>query len=276
MMPPPPPPLPYVCLEWDFTPSNLFEGEVTGQGSGYAVCADAGKAVAYLMSESLPDYSAHQAAAEEHIGNLIRGAQVVAHEACTLAGPRVTVFRTDGSRGIVLQVQPGVIRIRGYAVDLSYTRADGTVVDTRKERVDRKRALAEGFATFRGRDPVLDRMARSYRAAIETPTDELLHLYEIRDAAQTRFHGKERAMSALSIDPAEWSWFGMFCNVHPIRQGRHRGKFVEAELRDATDAELSRARQFAVLLISNYLATLAREAPQVDAGHTGTEPRVGP
>ena len=93
------------------------------------------------------------------------------------------------------------------------------------------------------------------------PDDELVHLYEIRDALSTKFGSEKAARNALKISYDNWSRFGQLCNDEPLRQGRHRGKKYEA--RDATNAELSEARRIAQAMIEGYLRYL-------DSGQTST------
>jgi hypothetical protein len=96
-------------------------------------------------------------------------------------------------------------------------------------------------------------LLRSYEDSVRDSNNELLYLYEIRDAFSLKFGGEIAAISALkTISRSEWSWFGNLCNNEPLRQGRHRGKRY-SELRDATDDELSKARRFAQAMIEAYL-----------------------
>ena len=85
---------------------------------------------------------------------------------------------------------------------------------------------------------------RDYRAAIDEPEIELVRLYEIRDALAKHFGGEHEARKALNLSAGEWSRLGYLANEAPLNQGRHRGKQA-GELRDATDAELTEARNIA-------------------------------
>jgi hypothetical protein len=66
--------------------------------------------------------------------------------------------------------------------DIRHTDALGNVVhDSRLERIERRRSLAKLAARAAG-DPVVDSILRGYSAAVNDPGNELVHLYEIRDA----------------------------------------------------------------------------------------------
>lgn len=95
-------------------------------------------------------------------------------------------------------------------------------------------------------------MLRSYDAGVRDPNNELVHLYEIRDALSVKFGGESSARAALAITASQWSRLGQLCNNEPSRQGRHRGKTGEA-LRDASEGELVETRGIARAMIEAYL-----------------------
>jgi hypothetical protein len=95
----------------------------------------------------------------------------------------------------------------------------------------------------------------SYSAGVRDPVNELVHLYEIRDALSVKFGGEIRVRSALAITASQWSRFEQLSNSEPLRQGRHRGKTGET-LRDASESELIEARCIARAMIEAYLQYL--------------------
>jgi pimeloyl-ACP methyl ester carboxylesterase len=92
----------------------------------------------------------------------------------------------------------------------------------------------------------------SFNALGKDPDNELVHLYEIRDALTERLPD---ARTKLGITRSEWSRFGQLANDEPLRQGRHRGTNV-GNLRDATEGELQEARRIARKMIEAYLGLL--------------------
>jgi len=104
-------------------------------------------------------------------------------------------------------------------------------------------------------DDVLKSLLNSYNAAVREPNDELVHLYEIRDALVLKFGNQNTTKSALGISKEDWSCFGDVTNKASIQQGRHRGRSGGA-LRDATDDELFKARRIAGTMIEAYLRYL--------------------
>ena len=100
-------------------------------------------------------------------------------------------------------------------------------------------------------------MLRSYEAAVRDPDDELIHLFEIRDALAAKLGRKarEKARAKLGITRAAWQRLGSLANDAPINQGRHRGEHA-GKLRDATRDELEEARQIARGMLQAYLRSL--------------------
>jgi hypothetical protein len=82
----------------------------------------------------------------------------------------------------------------------------------------------------------------SYSAAVNDPANELVHLYEIRDALKKHFGGESEAQKQLSITASEWKRLGHLANG-PLQQGRHRGSFTQK--RPAARHELDEARAIA-------------------------------
>jgi hypothetical protein len=84
----------------------------------------------------------------------------------------------------------------------------------------------------------------SYKAAVDDPANELVHLYEIRDALAGHYGGDAAARAKLGISEKEWKRLGILANDAPLKEGRHRGRHSK-KLRHATAAELDEARKIA-------------------------------
>ena len=151
----------------------------------------------------------------------------------------------------------------GGTADIRYTSADGrTIVDTKAARIAEKREFAEQVERLRPRSPVLAGMLASFGAAARDPQNELVHLYEVREALATELQGSHVAMRILEIPRDNWSRLGELCNEEPLRQGRHRGKMGVA-LRDATHEELEEARSLARSMLRSYVQRLQAQSGPV-------------
>jgi hypothetical protein len=98
-------------------------------------------------------------------------------------------------------------------------------------------------------------MLKSYQMAVKEPRNELVHLYEIRDALFTQFKKKKNAIKQLCITEKDWDIIGDLANARPLEQGRHRGKSV-GNLRPADKNELETSRKAASYLVEKYLSHL--------------------
>lgn len=253
---------PALELTWVFTPTNLFEAPFTSTQAGYEVSFQVGSVVATIQREALEADPTLRAKVELHVANVFLGVQVQSHTAFELSKPGIAHLNADGSKGFVIECEPGRIELQGGRVDLRYTREDGTIVDTREERIRRKRTFGQRAATLAPNDETLSRMLRSYGAAVRDSTDELIHLYEIRDLLAARFRNKATAVSRLHITDGIWSRLGQLCNDLPLKEGRHRGKAID-QLRSATEDELTEARELAATLIEAYMRYIDESGPAI-------------
>ena len=120
--------------------------------------------------------------------------------------------------------------------------AAGNVLhDTKAERIAEHTAMLDAVAPKIPLSSTLRGLLMSYSRAVSDPSNELVHLYEIRDVLATHYGGEQNACAALQLSRSEWRRVGVLANVEPIEQGRHRGEHVVGR-RDATDAELEEAR----------------------------------
>jgi hypothetical protein len=257
---------PALELVWTFTPENYFEEVFNVSLSGCEIAVQSGKVTATIDRAALDLKRTLRVEVEAYVSNMFLGVQLQSHVAHTLSGPAVTNIGADGSRGYVIECKVGEFKIRGHQVDLRYTRADGSVCDTKLERLQQKRFFAQLSAKIAPTDEILARALHSYGAAVRDQEDELVHLYEIRDALAKRFGGEHKAKRQLGIPQTQWSRFGQLCNELPLSQGRHRGK-SEGALRPASEEELVEARSFITCLIKAYLDHV--ETPGVDLGLGG-------
>jgi hypothetical protein len=242
----------YLEVRWTFMPADFFEAQLTLTHSGYELRIEPGTIVATIEKSSLDEDPTLRASVEAYVSNMFLGVQVQTHLAFDLSRPTVMNIDADGARGHVIECEPGRAVASGSRVDLRYTREDGSIVDSRAERIQRKQWLGRLAATLAPRDDVLSRMLRSYSAAVRDPADELVHLYEIRESAVQRFGDGAHTVSQLRLGKNAWSRFGQLCNILPLTQGRHRGKSKEA-LRAASEDELAEARAFAATIIETYM-----------------------
>ncbi len=250
----------HVILEWRFTPGDFFREPITATREGYTLSISHGKAEARIDGTRFAADEAMIQQVHRELESRLRAAQLLRHQPFELSGPTTVKVRLDGTRDIFIAVQGVACTITGGTVGVLITDAAGNVVyDSERARLEQERVFVHRVAKHAG-DPLLGNLLGSYEAAVGDADNELVHLYELRDAFATRFGGDREARAALGVTAPEWSRFGQVCNSEPLRQGRHRGKAVRS-LRDATEAELAEARNFAKTLLEGYLNVLDGKRP---------------
>ena len=245
-----------VLLEWSFSPADYFEAPISTTRADYEMTIYSGKTVARIEAATFDAKPSMRESLHESLRSRFLAVQLLMHRPFELAKPTTIRLHPDGRRDISLELKGVQITVTGGTVDVRITDKDGNVVvDSKCDRIERKETLGELVAAHRASDSVLTALLKSYEAGVRDPNNELVHLYEIRDALAARSGGDREARVALGISATVWSRFGVLCNVEPVRQGRHRGKSGTA-LRDATEEELAEARNIARDMIEAYLRRL--------------------
>lgn len=249
-----------VVLEWKFSPPDYFEAPIEIARDDYTLTIADGKAEARI---DFAIYDASPSIRQTLHGGLndrFLGVQLLSHRAYQLSRSTMTRVHPDGRRDVFLDVEPARIVITGHPVDFQVRDRNGNIVaDSRRDRIEKKKSLADLVSTYRASDGTLASLLRSHDAAVRDPNNELVHLYEIREALSVKFGGEKALRSTLSISSSDWSRFGELCNNEPLRQGRHRGK-TSGALRDATEPELAEARGIARAMTEAYLRYLDTSA----------------
>jgi hypothetical protein len=247
-----------VILEWRYTPANFFEEPVVVPGPDCEIRIEDGKATATVAPEAYDEEHKKRDELHQTVEARFLARQVLTHRKYEL--PHSSVSRKDAA-GRLVPITLAWIRIPSILGEVRILASTGEVDaarDYKRERLDRERAFGDAVARLMPNDPLLEKMLRSSKAAVEDPADELVHLYEIRDALSAYFDGERAAQDALGVSSATWKRLGLLANDAPVEQGRHRGKHHEP-LRKATAAELTEARKIARELIEAYVRW--RETP---------------
>ena len=246
-----------VIFEWTFSPPDYFEVPIEVVRSDYTLKIAHGKAEAKVDAATYDASPSIRETIGQGLNDRFLGVQLLTRQAYELSVSTMTRVHPDGRRNVILEVGTGHFKITGQPVDFRVTDKDGNITaDTKRDRIEKKRSLAELVSTYRASDQTLASLLRSHNAAVRDPNNELVHLYEIRDALSVKFGQDKKARTALRISSADWSRFGRLCNDEPLHQGRHRGKTGGVALRDATESELSEARRIALGMIEAYLLYL--------------------
>lgn len=248
-----------VVLEWKFSPPDYFEEPIHIKRDDYMMIIDNGKVEARVDPAAYD--KEHKMRDEIHnmLNDRFLGVQLLTHKPYELSKSSMYRLHPDGRKDITIFLQSIVITTSVGTPDIIVKDKDDNIIsDSRKERIEKKKQLAAFAELYGSKDPVAASLLSSYKAAINDPDNELVHLYEIRDALATKFGEESAARIALGISRAQWSRLGQLANDAPVRQGRHRGKKVGA-LRDATEAELKEVRSITRSLIEGYFEYLEKQ-----------------
>lgn len=242
-----------VQLEWKYSPESYLEEPISIPFEGGHLELKDGVAIAIIDPETYHADNSIREVLTRQIESRLHAVQIMTHKKFELSKPSRTDIREDGKKNHFLEVKSCVITTGVGTVDLVVKDKYGNIEsDTKRERLDKQKRVASLLDKYRYCDATLDQMLKSYQNSVKDPDDELVHLYEIRDALSERFGSQINAIQQLSITSAEWNEIGKLANGPPLKQGRHRGKAVGA-LRNAEIAELEKARTYVVYLIEKYL-----------------------
>ena len=241
-----------VILNWTFTPANYFEVPIEIHRDDYVMTITEGDAEARIETSVFDRDPSIREVIHDTLNDRFLGVQLLNRTPYTLDRSRMVRFDSEGRCTTFIEPLPATLVLRTGTPDIRLAGPGGTIIDTRTERIKKKTALAESVGTHRAKDGLLDALLTSYQASVTDPDNELVHLYEVRDALGKRFGGERLTCKLLRISPADWDQLGRLANKKPLKQGRHRGKNAGV-LRDATAAELQTARGIAREMIQTYL-----------------------
>ncbi|GIK76257.1 MAG: hypothetical protein BroJett021_52450 [Chloroflexota bacterium] len=244
-----------VILEWDFTPPTFFEEEWSFSFETCDVRVSAGKIEATLDSAEHDADPAIRARLDAELQGRFLGGQLSNLQPYKLSRGATIRLHPDGRRDVSVLLESGVFAVASIgSVDFRRTDSAGNVIeDTKRARIDERKALAARIASARLADHALDSAVQSYEASLREPEVSLVRLYEIKDAICNALGGTKAACAALGLGEGCWDRLHELCNNMPLKQGRHLGSKKIDDRRDATEDELREARGIARMMIEKYL-----------------------
>jgi hypothetical protein len=213
-------------LEWKYQPDDFFEAPYRYSDSEYELSVEGGRVIATLCVPQDPVNEELDARIRGQVEDLLLTRQIQVRRLYDLQGPRI-YQHVEGRRNVVIQVPAAAVVVSVGQPDFIIRDAAGNIVrDSRAERIAEHTQQLYFITSKLAQSPELREMMKSYSRSIEDPSNELLYLYEIRDALSKHYGGEGEARVALSISNAEWKRLGRLANEQPLEQGRHRGKHL--------------------------------------------------
>ena len=241
-------------IEWRYTPPTYFEEKMIFELDGYPVEINDGHITIRMTAADFDSQPGVRDSLTQKLNYYFLGMQPTRRQAFEIQGGAIFRLWPDGRRDTTIVCHSAVSNWTAGKVDLVYTDQDGIVHDTRRDRIDATKNLAELSARHAATDQTARKMLDSFDAAVRDPENELVHLYEVWDALRQKFDGEINARHALNISRDVRSRFGTLANTE-LNQGRHRGQHA-GSLRDATSKELDEARAIARDMLASYLRYL--------------------
>lgn len=248
-----------IVVEWKFEPMDYFEKHFTISYNNFDIEIKSGNATLRIDPKYIDKIDVIIGELNQNLESRFLAVQVLTHQKFNLSKPFRYDLMKDGKRIKFFTSDTLNITSSTSSVDLIIHNKNGSVLsDTKLERIEKKKWFSELSAKYRVKDQTLNKMLKSYSSSVSDPNNEMVHLYEIREAVKEKFGSENNAKSKLGITKNEWRDFGIITCNRPLLQGRHRGKNV-GRLRQATVSELNYVRKIASKIIENYMILLEKK-----------------
>lgn len=253
-----------VSLTWRYSPADIVLKVLGLDIEGHRLTVAGGLATLEIDGDAFDQDPTIQARAIDSLKSILDGFGIFYRNPVVVSTPQMVRKHADGHQTHYVELEPAKVSV-SVSCSVKIIDEDGNVIlDDEVERKNREDAIAAHLlnqAQALGHrlskhtaDILLTRLVDSYKNSISNPNNELIYLYEIRDALAKRFGGEKGVCSTLGLSGRAWSRFGFLCNQSPIYQSRHRGmKYSESDMRHASEAELQEARNFALGMIGGYI-----------------------
>lgn len=242
-------------FQWKYKPENYFEEPVLFKTSYGEILLENGSAKLELDIDKFNgDYGIRYTLNEE-LKIRLDAVLVLSHRPYELSEATICRVNDDGQNEYHLFLHDVVQMNCIDHLDLIVHDENGNIIsDTKRDRIEKRKTFSE--LMFRHKDnAVVKAITNSYASSVYDKKNELIYLYEIRDALCRKFGNEDNIRTSLEISRPMLSSFRKLANDAPINQGRHRGLKYE-NLRSATEEELENARSTARLMIEKYLLYL--------------------
>ncbi len=208
-----------VVLEWKFSPPDYFEEPIHIKRDDYVMTISNGTVEARIRPEIYDKDQSMRDRLHSSLNDRFLGVQLFSHKPYELSKASIYRLHPDGRKDITIFPEPIVITLSMGEPDIIVKDKDGNVIsDSRHERIQKKQKLAELAEKYRQKDSCVASLLNSYDKAVNDPDNELVHLYEIREAIEKRFGGKSAARSALGITGTQWSRLGNLANDESLKR----------------------------------------------------------
>jgi hypothetical protein len=246
-------------LCWGYAPTDFFEGLDTLQTSEGTFTLNHGNAIRILPTpiENVEGNTLHTSRAV--LDALFAARQLQTRRPYQLNDAATILQHSVTGLSSRIITGAGALTLTPSQVTTSIAIKDANTGEVRSDTGElRRQADADFITTLAPKllaSELLRKLAASFHRAAHDPDNELVYLYEIKDALTKHFGGVGEARRAFADAGSHIDTLGRLANSGPLQEGRHRGSHL-GQLRPATAEELRDARQAALELILGFAKTL--------------------
>ncbi len=180
-----------VEIHWVYTPEDYFDGKIELNCGDYIIEIEAGYATARMSANFYDSVPGLRDALTRDLNHYFLLWQMDRRKVFEIRKGSVVRTRPDGTTDTTIAVDSIVCHSSVGSPTLISTDANGVVHDPRRERFEAKKGQVDLQLRYAS-DPTAHRMLESFDASIRYPGNELVYLYEIWDALQTRFRRNKK------------------------------------------------------------------------------------
>ena len=163
-----------IALGWTFTPPDYFEEPIHIVRDKYKMTIENGKAEALIDAQYYDSEPDLRMKFHESLYSRFLGAQILNKKPFELSKPSMSIIHPDGKRNHYIFPESSTLTMTVGPADLIVTDPSGKVIsNSRKERIEKRKRLAELVDKYRGESPVLRSLLNSWNSSIDRPDNEL-------------------------------------------------------------------------------------------------------
>ena len=156
-----------IVLEWSFSPPDYFEDSIHIERDDYKMIIESGRVEAKIRPNVFENNATMKDDLTDSLNDRFLGVQPLTHEAYQLSKASMYRLHPDGRRDITVFAEPGIITVTGSTAEIIRTDKDGNVtVDSRRNRIKKKKQLSELAEKYRKSDPTVASVFNSYKMAV--------------------------------------------------------------------------------------------------------------
>jgi hypothetical protein len=233
-------------FSWEVTPPVPGQWHATIAQDGFIVTIQSDSILATIEATGHEEKQRNQS--EDIVANLLREIGLLEQIRFSKRLSSIAQFDPkEQTRSIRAFIKGERLTLRGDYADTRVEAADGTVRDSRIERLQ-KLQLCAGL---QAKSEVLRTLTDYLLEYHADPEKKLFPIYDVIEAVQSVLGGRLHEADGLGISKKAIDRVTKIVNRERIRTGRHRGARVEA-LRDITPKESRICETAAVLIIERY------------------------